>query len=1065
MLKEENLMSKKRSIMRKLIAIALGMALSLTSVAASAGTVTGNLDAAGKFYTDYSTIDEARIVGEQLNIQVAGEGFVLLKNQNGALPLSSDERNVTLFGYRSAHLQLVGGGSGAGDGFGHEWTLRESMEKAGFSVNDKVFSFYADKYMGAAKSGAAYELDPASYEAFVKGSYRNYGDAVLWTISRTGAEGADLLTANVPGHADTTEHYLELDDNEKLTYAYLKAQRQAGVFKKLIVIVNSANAMELGDMQDDADVDAIIWVGHPGNAGIAALGKILSGEVNPSGRLADIYARDLKKDPTWTNFGSNVQTGEDNFVYCDDEDTGYRSTEYREGIYIGYRWYETVAADMEAANAGAGETWYKENVVYPFGFGLSYTNFEWKLVDTDTEAAINSAADTIAVNVEVTNVGDVAGKDVVQVYVEQPYTAGGIEKAAKVLAGYAKTKLLQPGESEVVTVAFSAQSVASYDYSDANSNGFKGYELEAGEYTIDVSRNSHDTAASVKRTVSEGIQCKYDEVTGYEIGNVFSGGETVNGKNVERFKTTNAALEANQTTRNGGLTQPAASTKEDRTITEEKLDFYNAEETFRAWQDKETDPWYVTSVPASWTQSTVPTETIEVTIEGTPSRTTKMVRHADGSLNETLLRDMSGIAYQEPVRNADGTVTEADDEGTKAWTAFMNQLTYDEMASICTQGYYVTIGLPSIGKSEGVDSDGPSQVKAGFYNRTTPGGTLWACGVVIASTFNDDLAYEIGNMCGNEALFLNLSGWYGPGLEIHRSPFGGRNFEYYSEDGVLAGHVASQLIKGVVEKGTHAYMKHMTLNNQEANRNTQGGIFMWCNEQAIREIYIKPYEYSVKYGHANGAMSGMNRVGDSCCYTNFAMLNALLRDEWGFQGAYVTDTLFNSSYHTFDMTVRAGQDIPLGVRPGGYAEPLSGEWNAEQNTVLIPADEDSEENTVPSYTQWYAVRLAAQHILYTIANNGDIHNGMVESDFTDKTVALKEDGSIEASVANEEATANAYTVVYSTRDELPQGLKLAADGTLTGTPAEGETFEGFSFVVRVLADGYVNFHYTVTITK
>ena len=336
----------KRTTIRRLAALVLTIALLLTTVAVSADTVTGNLNAKGRFYTDYTTIDEARTVGEQLNIQVASEGFVLLKNQNGALPLSADERNVTPFGMRSAHLQLVGGGSGAGDGFGHEWTLKESLETAGFSVNPKTYGYYASFDMGAAKSGAAYELDPAAYEPFVIGSYRSYGDVVIWVISRTGAEGADLLTAKVPGHADPAEHYLELDDNEKLTYAYLKEQRQQGVFGKLIVIVNSANAMELGDMQDDDDVDAIIWVGHPGNAGIAALGRILTGEVNPSGRLADIYARDLTKDPTWTNFGSNVHMGLDNYVYCDGEDTGYRSTEYREGIYIGYRWYETVAADM-----------------------------------------------------------------------------------------------------------------------------------------------------------------------------------------------------------------------------------------------------------------------------------------------------------------------------------------------------------------------------------------------------------------------------------------------------------------------------------------------------------------------------------------------------------------------------------------------------------------------------------------------------------------------------------------------------------------------------------------------
>ncbi len=1057
---------KRQDVMKKMTPIVLGVAMALSSVSAAAGTESGNLAAGGRFYTDFTDIDEARAVGEQLNIEVAGEGFVLMKNQNNALPLAGSERNVTLFGYRSAYLQLVGGGSGAGDGFGHEWTLKESLETAGFSINGKVLGYYLSKPMGGARSGASYELDPASYAPFVEGSYRFYDDAVLWTISRTGSEGADLLTANVPGHADATEHYLQLDDNEKLTYAYLKDLRSQGVFKKLIVIVNSANAMELGEMQDDEEVDAIIWVGHPGNAGIAALGKILTGEVNPSGHLADIYVRDLKKDPTWTNFGSNVHTGENNYVYCDGEDTGYRSTEYREGIYIGYRWYETVAADMDAAEAGAGEAWYAENVVYPFGYGLSYTDFEWKLVDTEEEAAIGSASDQITVNVEVTNVGSAAGKDVVQVYVEQPYTAGGIEKAAKVLAGYAKTSLLQPGESEVVTVSFSAQSVASYDYNDANGNGFMGYELEAGRYGIDISRNSHDVVTSVVRTVGEDIQCRYDEVSGREVGNVFSGGETVYGKNVERYKTTNAALEANQATRDGGLKVPAASTQEDRTISAEKLDFYNAEETYRAWEDKETDPWYVTAVPESWTQSTVETETVEVVMEGGGrSRTTNQIVHADGSLNEIMLRDMSGVPYEEPVRHADGTVTEADDEGTKAWTAFMNQLTYEEMASICTQGYYISVALPSVGKVEGNDVDGPSQVKAGFYNRTTPGGTLWACGVVIASTFNDELAYRIGNMCGNEALFLNASGWYGPGLEIHRSAFGGRNFEYYSEDGLLAGKTAASLISGTIEKGVHVYMKHMTLNNQEANRNTQGGIFMWCNEQAIREIYIRPYEYSVKYGHANGAMSGMNRVGDSCCYTNFAMLNALMRDEWDFHGAYVTDTLFNSSYHTFDATLRAGQDIPLGVRPGGYAEPLSGEWNAEQNNVLIAADADSEENTVPSYTQWYVVRMAAQHILHVIANNGDIKNGMLDADFTDMTVTLNEDGSIKTTVANPEATANAYTVVYSTSDELPAGLTLAANGALTGKPAEGTSFDGTKFTVRVLADGYVKFQYTVTITK
>ena len=549
------------------------------------GTQTGNLAAQGKYYTDFSTIDEARELGEQLNIEVGSEGFVLLKNQDNTLPLSDTERNITLFGYRSSRLQTVGGGSGAGDGFGHEWTLQESMEEAGLNVNEKLLNYYS-----SVDNPDALELDPDTYAASIEGTFDFYGDAVLWTISRTGSEGRDLLTAEVPGHSDPTEHYLELDDNEKKVYEYLKELKQEGRIQKFIVIVNSANAFELGDMQDDSDVDAIIWVGHPGNAGIAALGKILTGEVNPSGHLVDIFARDFTQDPTWSNFGSNVQNGLDNDVYYDDNgtltDSGYRSVEYREGIYIGYRWYETVAADMEAQSEGSGESWYQENVVYPFGYGLSYTTFDWELTGVAETAVIDAPNRTVTMQVKVTNTGDVAGKDVVQVYASQPYTDGGIEKAARVLMGFAKTDLLQPGESQVVQVQFVAQDMASYDYNDKNGNGFKGYELEAGDYIISINRNSHEVVDSVVRTVESngddfhtGILCETDLTSGNAIGNVYSGGETVNGKNVERYKSTNEALEANEISREGGLELPTPSTQEDRTITAEKKAFYDAEET------------------------------------------------------------------------------------------------------------------------------------------------------------------------------------------------------------------------------------------------------------------------------------------------------------------------------------------------------------------------------------------------------------------------------------------------------------------------------------------------------
>ncbi len=1033
------------------------------------GTQTGNLAANGKFYTDFSTIDEARELGEKLNIEVAGEGFVLLKNNNGALPLASTEKNITLFGYRSSRLQTVGGGSGGGDGFGHEWTMQESMESAGLNVNKKVLDYYS-----SVENRSSLELDPDAYVASVDRTFDFYGDAVLWTISRTGSEGSDLLTAEVPGHSAPTDHYLELDDNEVKVYEYLKDLKQAGRIGKFILIVNSANAFELGTMQDDNDVDAIVWVGHPGNAGIAALGKILTGEVNPSGHLVDIYPRDFTQDPTWFNFGSNVQNGVDNYIYYNENgelvDTGYRSTEYREGIYFGYRWYETVATDMDAAAEGNGESWYQDAVVYPFGYGLSYTSFDRELSNVAETGVIDAPNRTVTIRVKVTNTGDRAGKDVVQVYASQPYTQGGIEKAARVLVGFAKTDLLQPGESQIVQVQFVAQDMASYDYDDKNGNGFAGYELEAGDYTISIARNSHEVVNSVVRTVKgDGIKCETDITSGNKIGNVFSGGKTVNGKNVERYKSTNDVLEANLVTRAGGLKLPVASSQDDRTISAEKKEFYDAELTYFAYQDKETDPWYVKTTPDSWTQSDAETEVVSFTIEGNATnptpRTTTQVQRTDGSRCEILLSDMSGIPYTEPVLTADGTIILGTDEGSKKWDEFMNQLTWDEMASIVTQGYYLSVALPSIDKMEGVDSDGPAQVKAGFYNRTTPGGTLWACGCVIAATFNTDLAAAVGNMSGNEALFLNVGGWYGPGLEIHRSPFGGRNFEYYSEDGILAGKMAAEIINGVQAKGVRTYMKHMFLNNQEANRNTQGGIFMWCDEQAIREIYAKPYECSAKQGHSTGIMSGMNRVGDAMCYTNYAMMNALMREEWGYQGANVTDTLFNSDYHTFDALVRAGQDIPLGVRPGGHAEPLSGTWDPTANNgkggVLIQANAEAEQDTELSPTQYYNVRICAQHILYAVANNLDSRNGMHQFEFTDREVGFVVGGD-GADVSHPDATKEAVTVTYSTESELPDGLTLTPAGLLTGEiPAGTSTF---TMKVNVLADYYLWYSYNVTVS-
>lgn len=1009
------------------------------------GTKTGYLDANGKFYPDYNSIDEVRAAGEQLNIEIAGEGFTLLKNKDNALPLGKDEGKVTLFGYRSVELQTVGGGSGSGDGSGREYTLPESMEAAGFKVNEKLLDYYRNhRTLAATSSGLggsemAVELDPEDYVKEMRGSFRQFGDAAIWTISRTGSEAGDLAMSNVPTHADATEHYLELDDNEKAVYQALKELKEDGVFKKIIVIINSANPMELGDMNDDDDIDGIIWIGHTGNAGILALGQILNGSINPSGRLVDIYARDFKQDPTWFNFGDNSQNGEDTLLYTEDgSPTSYHSIEYREGIYNGYRWYETIADDMNAEEAGSGDEWYAEQVVYPFGYGLSYTDFEWKIDNVAETGSIAAANQTVTMRVWVKNTGTVPGKDVVQVYYTAPYTEGEIEKASANLVTFAKTDLLQPGESQVLTMQFAAQDMASYDYNDANANGFMGYELDEGDYTISIRKNSHEVVDSVTRTVGEdGIQCTTDLVSGNEITNVFSGG---NG--LDRYKSTNDSLLENIVTRAGGLRLPDTATKEDRTISGDKLSLYDSERgAYNPYQDDAEDVWYVNEVPEGWTQATA---------------------HASDNSDVTVkLADMSGVPYTEATKDADGNMIASTDADSQKWEEFMNQLTWAELKDITSMGFFKTVAVPSIGKLQSVDSDGPAQLKMGYENMSAPGGTLWVSATVIAATFNTDLAERMGEMVGNESLFLGVTGWYGPSMNIHRSPFSGRNFEYYSQDGVHAGLIAASVVNGAASKGVNTYIKHLFLNDQETDRS---GLMTWADEQTIREIYARPFEYSFKYGHSTATMVAFNRIGDAMASTNYALLEMLLRQEWGFKGYTMTDW-YNANYSDLEIMLRTGCDLPLGNMRGNVS--LVGEWDAAarngEGGVRVDSATGASEPTYISATHYYAVRKAAQRILYIAANTNNNVNGTSELEFAQTTANVIVNQTANVSIAPDLSELDLFTVYYTTEDTLPSGLTLSVDGILSGRVRDAGAVGTYDVTVNVLIDGLYEFEYTVTI--
>ena len=481
------------------------------------------------------------------------------------------------------------------------------MEAAGFHVNQKVLDLYEaniedmsyEEFSESSGSSQTLtrELPISYYNNMITKTYGAYNDAAIITFSRSGAEGLDHI-------AHTDSHVLQLTEDEKALVKHVKAN-----FDKVIVLINTGNNLEIDELAqpktaDNLGVDAILYVGHVGNDGAYAIGEILNGTVNPSGHTVDLWSADFTKDPSYTNFGDMGQNGEgyDNYIYNGNEKTDYHSVEYREDIYVGYRYYVTVAADMNAAEPGSGDEWYDENVVYPFGYGLSYTTFEWKLAeDTVKDATIPAANSTVNIKVEVTNTGAVAGKDVVEVYATTPYEKGGIEKASRVLVGYAKTDLLEPGESQTVAIQFVAQDMASFDWDDKNNNGFYGYELEAGDYIISVCSDSHTEVASVTRTIAQDIACETDIDTGNPITAVFSQTEGPYAK----YNTTNESLLNNLISREDGLTQPAPATKADRTVNQAWVDMMEGYDTYSPVDDDEQNSlWNVNSVPSTWKQAT-----------------------------------------------------------------------------------------------------------------------------------------------------------------------------------------------------------------------------------------------------------------------------------------------------------------------------------------------------------------------------------------------------------------------------------------------------------------------------
>ena len=875
---------------------------------------------------------DAKAKGNELNGTLCNEGIVLLKNTNNALPLKEGSK-ISVFGKNSANIVLSNSGSGGGNA-SDAISLEKALKDNGFSVNGKLFDFYKSNASGNGRpdnpsmdSGGGDlvtgETPISSYTSEVKSSYANYNDAAVIVLSRISGEGFDLpMTMEY----NRERHYLQLDENETALIKHVCEQN----FKHVIIYLNSNNPMELGFLDDpthyayNEKIDGCIWAGGLGNVGSLAIGRVLKGEVNPSGHLTDTYPRDFKQDPVWQNFGNNRISGTKSGDNYTEGDFGskYYFVDYEEGIYVGYRYWET-RFESEGAD------WYKKNVVFPFGYGLSYTSFSQEITNETELNAAKLSDEEIIVKVKVKNTGTVEGKDVIQVYANLPYTANGIEKSSKVLAGFAKTDSLKPNEEKEYSVSINPYYLASYDFDDKNKNNFKGFEIEAGNYSLEIGKNVHETIQKVSlEALSDNILIDKDPVTKTPVQNLYD----------------DAAIHLSQqlSRSNWNGTYPVSPTADDKDIwywADEKgieIDVLNADKS--SYNPLEKTP-----------ATTMPTT-------GTVTKKVKYEEEVDGQKVEKernmILRDMVGKDYDDP-----------------DWQDLLNQMTFEELEGLNLNAAFKTNKADSIKKPETSETDGPSGF-VNFMDTNTFYGTAKYCNeTVIAATWNEPLAEEFGETVGEEGLWgdsegrgkgLVYSGWYAPGANIHRGQFGGRIAEYFSEDPLLSGKLSAAITRGAAKKGVYTYMKHFALNEQETHR---GGVNVWANEQAIREIYLRPFEIAVKEAKATGIMSSFNKIGTKWTGGDYRLLTTILRVEWGFHGTVICDFSTGQSHMDAKQMAYAGGDLNL--------DSMESKWANKNNKSDVTV-----------------LRENAHHILYTIANSNTFNAEIIGYQLPVWTVAM-----------------------------------------------------------------------------
>jgi len=805
-----------------------------------------------------ATKEEAYERSRQAAITAQAEGTVLLEN-SGTLPLATDERRISVFGVGSVHIAYGGTGSGEGNQSGAV-DLYTALEAEGFAINPTLKAFYEQKYREGYRRGngtdmnGAYcgipgtrnygysinEVERNRYTGEVRASYADYADVAVIVFSRSGGEGQDLPTSMEEFYEGDSKHYLELTDEE----LDLIKEVKSGSFGKVIVLLNTLNCFECGFLREDG-IDAALWIGGPGQYGMTAVAKILTGELSPEGRLPDTYAADLLSAPAMMNYGDNHYIDNGNI-------TSATYVAYEEGIYVGYRYYETRYLDE-------GEAWYTQQVIYPFGYGLSYTSFVW------SELTIAEAPDGFILSITVTNTGSRAGKDVVELYLTKPYIPGGVEKAAVELAGFAKTKNLTPGQSETVHISIARRQLACYD-----TYGVGTYVAQAGTYIFSASRNAHESVSTTAYTLPKDELFRIS-ATGYEIVNRF-----------ETDRYTSFPADASILSRadwdgtwptvygDGGVAGRAV-----KTMTKEKKAAILSTDHLGPNTD---------TVDYVYNHQTGQMETVLI---GTP-----VTFSGEGlSFSDLLDEDGNPLDYHDP-----------------KWQSLIECMSADELYYLVSAGGGRSPAIESINKRQSNTSDSPM----GLYV-----GTLFPCYPIQAATWSVEVASSIGACVAEEALWNDIRGWYAPAMDTHRTPFGGRNYEYYSEDGVLAGKYAASVIKSARKGGIFVQIKHFALNDQDTNRGDRGnfrnadpynGLCTYANEQSIREIYLKPFEYAIIEGGANGVMTAYNRIGDTWAGGHYGLLTEVLRNEWGMCGNVLTDYAgtFGYKYMDMDQGLRAG---------------------------------------------------------------------------------------------------------------------------------------------------------------